>query len=62
MCTCSSFWLSSIRLCKLFLVRHVSSMSDVDIMCFLESKNPLKPDKVVCSVKLDEAVNPVKLD
>jgi len=37
-------------------------MSDVDIMCFLESKNPLKPDKVVCSVKLDEAVNPVKVD
>jgi len=36
-------------------------MNDVDIMCVLETKNPVKTDKAVCPVKLDEAVNPVKL-
>jgi len=37
-------------------------MNEVDILCVLEAKNPVKPDKAVCSVKLDEADDPVKLD
>jgi len=37
-------------------------MNEVEIMCVLETKNPVKPVKAVCPVKLDEAVNSVKLD
>jgi len=37
-------------------------MNEVDILCVLETKNPVKPDKAVCPVKLDDAENPVKLD
>jgi len=37
-------------------------MNEVDILCVLETKNPVKPDKAVCPVKLDEAEYPVKLD
>jgi len=37
-------------------------MNDVDMMCVLETKIPVKPDKAVSPVKLDEAVHPVKLD
>jgi len=37
-------------------------MNEVDILCVLEAKNPVKPDKTVGPVKLDEAVSPVKLD
>jgi len=49
----------------------VSSINEVDILCVLETKNPVKPNKAVCPVmleeaeypgKLDEADNPVKLD
>jgi len=37
-------------------------MNEVDKLCVLETKNPVKPDKAVCPVKLGEAVSPVKLD
>jgi len=37
-------------------------MNEVDILCVLETKNSVKPDKAVCPVKLDEADDPVKLD
>jgi len=30
-------------------------MNEVDILCVFETKNPVKPDKAVCPVKLDEA-------
>jgi len=37
-------------------------MYEVYILCVLETKNPVKPDKAVCPVKLGEVVNPMKLD
>jgi len=37
-------------------------MNEVDILCVLEPKNPVKPDNAVCPVKLDDAEYPVKLE
>jgi len=37
-------------------------MNEVDILCVLETKNPVKPDKAVCPVELGEAEYSVKLD
>jgi len=36
-------------------------MNEVDTLCVLEPKNPVKPDKAVCPVKLDDAEYLVKL-
>jgi len=37
-------------------------MNEVDTLCVLETKNPVKPNKAVCPVQMGEAVSPVKLD